>query len=199
MQALHVILTLFLALGGMTKNAEHNVSVLKKVFRHGMSYERAAREMDCAPNTVKNIVERYQHKGLVAAMGQRGCQHYDRKFSPHTLEELRKIVARNDSLYAKQMARELHSATGLFYTPKDIHFALKQLNMSRKVRTKHNNRSDPAKVEQFKAEVSQYPFWRFMWSDEAAFSRQEGIRRCACSYRLAASPVCCASWRLLRF
>ena len=161
----------------MTKDSEICVTVLKKV-EEGLSYEVVGRHTGCAPNTVSNIVKRFRKDGMIEAMGQKGCKHNDRKMAPHVLEALRQIVATKDCMYAREMARDLHTATGKFFTAKDIHKGLKELKMTRKVRTKHNNRADPEKVAEFKQMASQEHFTSFMWSDEAGFTRKEGIRRC---------------------
>ena len=103
----------------------------------------------------------------------------DRNFDAEATVLLRRLVKEDDLTHHDYSVSRTLRLDRHFSIP-DVYTALQQLNISYKVRTKHNNRADRAQQLIYLQRMwSKYFVQQLMFADEACFDRKTGLKGCA--------------------
>lgn len=153
--------------------------IVDKVRKQGLSQCQAARELGVCRATVQLALKRWDSDGLLVALGNKGSLHVDRKLSTRVLEHLRTLVREDDALTNEEYALALKADLGNDFTADDVKRGFRELGITYKKRTQHNNRADRELQYAFQLRMwDRYTVFRFLFSDEAHFYEKGVIRTC---------------------
>ena len=167
----------------MTYNADLGAVVLKLRFTDKFSPHRIAKQLGKSRQYVTDVIARWETQGILQARGNGGTKHSDRKMTDVILQTLRRLVAVDDSCTASEYAAMLTMEHPGEFTHLDVARALKELNMTYKLRTTHNNKADERKQLKFQQRMRwNYDVFDLMFTDEASCDGKGAIRTCAPSH-----------------
>ena len=166
----------------MTYSADLGAAVLKLRFADHYNVHRIAKTLGKSRQYVTDVIARWETQGILKAFDNAGTKHSNKKMTDVILQTLRRLVSVDDSCTASEYAAMLTMEHPGEFTHLDVARALKELNMTYKMRTTHNNKADEQKQLEFLQSMRwNYDVFDLMFMDEASCDGKRAIRTCASS------------------